>query len=163
MGAGENTSLPLIPAIQHQIQPMTHQLISVSRSGNLKHGHPQPQNGQFYKDTLNTKVGWHMVYKPNLLKGNILSGTSIPLCPFLVLLVALGQLNFRKLKSLALSGVRLGLDGTILNLQRFLERIDLSFGLLVNTGEGELGKSVKSLKSLNIILHLLLRISWTVG
>ena len=31
----------------------------------------------------------------------------------------LGQLNFRKLNSLALSGANLGLDGEILCLQRF--------------------------------------------
>ena len=63
-------------------------------------------------------------------------------------------MNFKKLNFLALSGAKLGLDGGILCLQRFLDSMDLIFGLLVNAREGELGKSVMSLKSLHIIFHL---------
>lgn len=75
----------------------------------------------------------------------------------------LGQLNFKKLNSLALSGDRLGLDGGILCLHRFFDSTDLIFGLLVNTGEGGLGKSVRSLKSFHMRFHLFLRICFTEG
>ena len=78
-------------------------------------------------------------------------------------LVGLGKLNLRKSNSLALPGARLGLDGITLYLQRFLDKMDLSLGLLVNTGTGLLGKSVKRRKSLCIISHLFVRISCTVG
>ena len=73
-------------------------------------------------------------------------------------LVGLGWLNLRKSKSAAWSGVKLGLVGGKLNLQRFLDKMDLSLGLLVKVGVGLLGKRVNSLKSLYVILHLFVRI-----
>ena len=54
--------------------------------------------------------------------------------------MSLGWLNFKNSNSLALSCVKLGLDGAKLNLQRFCDRMDLSLGLLVNTGAGLSGK-----------------------
>ena len=77
--------------------------------------------------------------------------------------MGLGWLIFRKSNSLALFGVKLTLEGGKLYLQRFLDKIDLSLGLLVNIGVGLWGKSVKSRKSLYIFFHLSVRIFCTVG
>ena len=77
--------------------------------------------------------------------------------------MGLGQLNLRNLNCLALFGAKFGLDGEMLCMQRFLDRKDLSLGLLVNTEAGGLGKRVKSLKSLCIVFHLSVRISCIVG
>ena len=57
--------------------------------------------------------------------------------------MSLGWLNFNNSNSLALSRVKLGLDGTKLNLQHFFDRMDLSLGLLMNTGAGLSGKASK--------------------
>ena len=77
-------------------------------------------------------------------------------------LEGLGILNLKNLKSLALSGSRLGLEGGILCLHLFLD-MHLIFCLLVNTGVGGLGKSGISFKSFHIRFHFLLRICFTGG
>ena len=77
--------------------------------------------------------------------------------------MGLGQLNLRKLNALALFGARFGSDGKMSYVCLFIDKMDFIFFLLVNIGKGISGKSVISLKSLYIKLHLLARISCILG
>ena len=69
-----------------------------------------------------------------------------PICYLKGLVMGLGQLNLRNSNCLALLGAKFGLDGAMLYVHLFLERIDLSLPLLLNTGAGGLGNRVISLK-----------------
>ena len=75
----------------------------------------------------------------------------------------LGWLNFKNSKLLAILGSSSWLVGDILKLRLFVDSMAPSFILLVKMGEGALGKSIMSLKSLRVIFHLCLSMCVSVG